>query len=98
MFEGKPPRIAHATSAEGDSLRPLAWADLVSRLAAVRDLRTDISQTGTGEASFDPFCARRMASHRNDPQFVNLEDSANVKSAGPNRLPAPIASRRGAVR
>lgn len=82
MFEGKPPRPGEALPLEaepweGEALRQLTWADLVARLAATRGLGGH--PENPCEASFDPFCARRIAAHHNGKDPVNHEDSSNGK-------------------
>ena len=87
MFEGKPPRpgenrLLDEEQGEAENLRPLKWDELVARLTAARDLRTEIGAHEASEGSFDAGSARRIAAHHNGKQGVNLEDSGNGKVAG----------------
>ncbi|MEO6041418.1 MAG: hypothetical protein ABIP41_05920 [Croceibacterium sp.] len=96
MFEGKAP-VSTAPACE--TLRPLAWAELASRLAVARDLRASLSLAeADGEASFDAMSARWIAAHQGGEQPVNLEDSGNGKSVRSNGAGAPPTSLGGAVR
>src|SRR5690606_11790209 len=79
MFEGTPPLPPYRgpLSEEGTTgtLRELTWAALVSRLAASRDLRRAYrNHAQHAEGSFDPTCARRIASQHNGNRSVNLDD------------------------
>lgn len=96
MFEGKPLTPAEL---QGDSLRPLAWSELSSRLAAARDLRASLAPgEGDGEGSFDALSARWIAAHMDGQQDVNPEDSSNGKTAGSTGPDAPPVNRGGAMR
>jgi hypothetical protein len=81
MFEAKPPRVAEAhpceESLDGDVLRTLSWADLVTRLAAARELRAAFD--GTSAASFDAGSARRIAAHHSGKHSINHDASSNGK-------------------
>ncbi len=103
MFEGKPPRPEDGSAlrppAEREELRPLAWSDLTTRLAAARDLRASLAPgEGDGQASFDALSARWIATHPLDEAGVNPEDSGNRKGTGGRWGEAPPASRGGAAR
>jgi len=87
MFEGKPPRpgenrLLEEEQVEAESLRPLKWDELVARLTAARDLRSEMTPPEASEGSFDAGSARRIAAHHNGKQAVNLEHSSNGKGAG----------------
>ena|SRR5688500_11323915 len=84
MFEGKPPRIVEALplgeQADGESLRPLSWGDLVARLAQARELRASLDGVpAASDASFDAGSARCIAAHHNGKHSVNLDDLGNGK-------------------
>src|SRR4051812_48218794 len=103
MFEGKPPRPEDGTAlrsgAERDELRPLAWSDLTTRLAAARDLRVSLAPgERDGEASFDAMSARWIAAHPAEQELVNPVDSANRKGTGASWADTPPVSRGGAAR
>ena len=103
MFEGKPPRpedgSALSAPAPRQELRPLAWSDLTSRLAAARDLRASLSPgERDGQASFHAMSARWIAAHPASEEGVNPEDSANRKATGGKDGFAPPVSRGGAAR
>ena len=98
MFEGKPPRPEDGTAlrpgVQREELRPLAWSDLTTRLAAARDLRASLAPGELdGQASFDAMSARWIAAHPLDEAAVNREDSANRKGAGATGAEAPPPSR-----
>ncbi|RPF71343.1 hypothetical protein [Aurantiacibacter spongiae] len=70
MFEGKQPEAAHSRESVGpdagrESLRRVTWSDLVSRLAAARELRAELASASGGRktdpASFDAAFARHIA-------------------------------------
>src|SRR4051812_11987239 len=95
MFEGKPPQVDQSAR---EALRPLAWSELASRLAAARELRAALAPGELeGEASFDAMSARWIAAHRTGEESVNREDSANGKGAGPSAAVSQPAAHRGAV-
>jgi len=103
MFEGKPPRPEDGTAlrpgAEREELRPLAWSDLTTRLAAARDLRASLAPgERDGEGSFDALSARWIAAHPPEEELVNPEDSANRKGPGASWASTSAASRGGAAR
>ena len=84
MFEGKPPSTADALPLsepqDGESLRPLSWADLVARLSAVRDMRASLEgRPAVSDASFDASSARCVAALHNGKHAVNPEDSSYGK-------------------
>jgi len=96
MFEGKPPQVDESAR---EALRPLAWTELASRLAAARELRASLAPGELqGEASFDAMSARWIAAHQIGKDRVNPEDSTNGKGAGPTAAEASLASLGGAVR
>jgi hypothetical protein len=90
MFEGKPPLPATSLPLEGEGcetagLRPLRWDELVARLSAARELHADWPGGDPGgEGSFDADSARKIAAHNNGKPSINLEGSANLKSAACN--------------
>ncbi len=95
MFEGKPPAMPGAKACESSEtasgeLSALDWAELTAKLAAARDLRRHLAETGNGAlASFDAQCAREIAAHHgyaeeNDKYCVNPDDLANGKWPGSN--------------
>ena len=96
MFEGKPPQVDDSAR---EALRPLAWTELASRLAAARELRASLAPGELqGEASFDAMSARWIAAHQIGKDGVNPEASTNGKGAGLTGAEAPLVSRGGAVR
>ena len=96
MFEGKPPQIDESAR---EALRPLAWSELASRLAAARELRASLAPGELqGDASFDAMSARWIAAHQIGKDGVNPEHSTNGKGAGLTGPEASLASRGGAVR
>ncbi len=96
MFEGKPPQIDQSGR---EGLRPLAWPELASRLAAARELRASLAPGELeGDASFDAMSARWIAAHQIDKDGVNPELSANGKGTAPSGGQAPMGIRGGAVR
>jgi hypothetical protein len=89
MFEGKSSHHGYeggesGKSSAGGSLREVAWGELISRLAAARDLRCELgASTATGEASFDPESARRIAAARGDDKpEINPDALGDGKDAG----------------
>ena len=107
MLEGKlprpgDPRPLDIEPADGDSLRPLSWSDLVARLTAARELRGEGGASSEGsEGSFDASSARLIAAHHNGKQLVNLDDSSNGKGSEGTGSPvraAGLGALPGAVR
>ena len=106
MFEGKLPRPGEAhplgnEQDDGASLRSLSWDDLVARLSAARNLRTELDPAEGSEGSFDAGSARRIAAHHNGKQPVNLDGSSigktiegtaesDVYGAGPDLLSGAV--------
>ncbi|KRA81500.1 hypothetical protein [Altererythrobacter sp. Root672] len=90
MFEGKPPLPDASYPLESDgceaaNLRPLRWDELVARLSAARGLLAEWHAGDQGgEGSFDADSARKIAAHHNGKPAINLEGSANLKSAACN--------------
>jgi hypothetical protein len=88
MFEGKSSHQNYGgdesgRTAAGESLREVAWGELVSRLAAARDLRCELGDsTATGEASFDAESARRIAARGEDKPEINPDSLSDRKDAG----------------
>ena len=96
MFEGKPPQVEESAR---EALRPLAWSELASRLAAARELRASLAPGELqGEASFDAMSARWIAAHQVGKDGVNPVDSTNGKAVSRNGSEGPLESRGGAVR
>lgn len=103
MFEGKPPLLPSpgplSDERTAGTLRELTWADLVSRLAASRDLRRAYrNDAEQAEGSFDPTCARRIASQHNGNRSVNLDvlsDGNERAATGMNIMPGAISVPRG---
>jgi hypothetical protein len=100
MFEGKPPHppepAVFGTPAEKETLRPLAWGDLVARLEAARGLREELYRDAGWEgansvASFDARCARAIARQGKGKQDVNPTDLANGKRPACNSDAADVA-------
>jgi len=87
MFEGKSSHDGYDGTnsgefAAGGSLREVAWGELVSRLAAARDLRCELgATTATGEGSFDAESARRIASRGGSKPEINSDALGNGKDA-----------------
>jgi len=84
MFEGKPPLPpatpgAAARLAEGEPLRQLSWSDLSARLAAARDLRTELDRQSMTTSSFGAPFVQHVAALENDKEAVNPTDLANRK-------------------
>ena len=106
MLEGKlprpgDPRPLDIEPADGDSLRPLSWSDLVARLTAARELRGEGASSEGSEGSFDASSARLIAAHHNGKQLVNLDDSSNGKGSEGTASPvrdAGLGALPGAVR
>ena len=87
MFEGKSSHHGFGGDESGNpgaggSLREVAWGELVSRLAAARDLRCEMGSTGTGEASFDAESARRIAARGEGKPEINSDALGDGKDAG----------------
>lgn len=96
MFEGKTPIAPGANSSErgktvAEELCALEWGDLVTKLAAARDLRRELAATDASTlASFDADCAQHLAAHHDNPpqpfphekgkHGVNPDDLANGKA------------------
>ena len=92
MFEGKPPLPPQASADAREEnlageLHALSWSDLVAKLAAARDLRSEIVIVDDASpASFDAESARRLASLTERPegdgkQAVNPLALGNGKGA-----------------
>ena len=93
MFEGKlPPPPGAQPQRDGESLlnplRTVEWADLAAKLAAARDLRAALLQSG---GTSRPVPERPQAR-------VNPEDSANRKTTAGMDGAAPPVDGRGVSR
>lgn len=57
----------------------------MARLSAARELHAEwLADDQGGEGSFDADSARKLAAHYNGKPTINLEGSANLKSAACN--------------
>jgi hypothetical protein len=96
MYEGAI-RIPAAEAGVDGGLRGFAWAELVARLAAARDLRGELGPgRPPGASSFAPEAARlvRQADGEDD---VNLEALAHGKARGRKSV-APASTAAGCDR
>lgn len=92
MFEGKPPVAPEALgSAKGekpeDALCELSWPELQAKLAAARELRASLAESGTGVgdstlASFDAESARHLAHHQEPMRQDDYERDVNPNDLG----------------
>lgn len=104
MFEGKSSHDGYGGTDAGEAaadgnLREVAWGELVSRLAAARDLRCELgASTATGEGSFDAESARRIAALGESKPEINSDALGNGKYGTANEasnLNVPNSGDRG---
>jgi hypothetical protein len=72
MFEGKALHDQFAETGDGLALRELAWADLVARLAAARDLRRELDRAvGMPGGGFGQFTKLAWEAQDEGKRLVN---------------------------
>lgn len=83
MFEGRILQNHLAETLDGLPLRELAWADLVARLAAVRELRGELDQVSLAVGGgFSEFANIRKSADSKGKRDVNHSALARGKSDG----------------
>lgn len=85
MFEGSILRDHLAETGDGLALRELAWADLVARLAATREIRGALAQANFSDGgSFDRFARVRQGAAFEGKRHVNRNALADGKTDAAN--------------